>query len=61
MKPATFTADEVAELLGVDRKTVYAAAERLEIPGLIRVGRCVRFARATVLAWLGQVDVSSEG
>jgi len=57
---ATFTADEVAALLGVDRKTVYQAAEQGQIPGTLRIGRCVRFARATVLAWLGQ-GASSEG
>lgn len=57
---ATLRADEVAALLGVGRNTVYAAAERGEIPGVIRVGRRLLFARATVLLWVGQV-ASSEG
>lgn len=57
---ATLRADEVAALLGVGRNTVYLAAERGEIPGAIRVGRRLLFARATVLAWLGQ-GASSEG
>lgn len=52
-EPATLTADEVAALLGVDRKTVYGATDRGEIPGVLRVGRRILFARATVLAWLG--------
>jgi excisionase family DNA binding protein len=50
---ATFTADEVAQLLGVARDTVYEAANRNEIPGALRIGRRLVFARATVLAWLG--------
>jgi excisionase family DNA binding protein len=57
---ATFRADEVAALLGVGRNTVYTAAERGEIPGALRVGRRLLFARSTVLAWLGQ-GASSEG
>jgi excisionase family DNA binding protein len=50
---ATFTAVEVAQLLGVARDTVYEAANRNEIPGALRIGRRLVFARATVLAWLG--------
>lgn len=50
---ATYTADEVARLLGVGRDTVYEAANRAEIPGALRIGRRLVFARATVLAWLG--------
>jgi excisionase family DNA binding protein len=53
-------ADDVAKLLGVDRKTVYAAAERGEIPGTIRIGRLLRFSRAKVLAWMGQGAPSEE-
>lgn len=53
MPNATITADELAELLRVDRKTVYQAASRGEIPGVIRLGRCVRFSRAAIMAWLG--------
>lgn len=50
----TLRADEVAALLDVDRKTVYECAERGKIPGLIRIGRCVRFSRVVVLAWVRQ-------
>ena len=50
---ATYTVREVARLLGVGRDAVYAAAGRGEIPGTIRIGRRIVFARAKVLAWLG--------
>lgn len=50
---ATYTADEVARLLGVGRDTVYEAANRGEIPGALRIGRRLVFARAKLLAWLG--------
>jgi excisionase family DNA binding protein len=42
--PDLIDADEVAALLGVDRKSVYAAAARGELPHL-RVGRLVLFSR----------------
>ena len=45
------TADELAELLGVNRKTVYDAVQRGEIPHR-RLGRRVLFERGAVLAWL---------
>jgi excisionase family DNA binding protein len=45
------TADQVAELLHVDRKTVYEAARRGDIPHR-RLGRRLLFERGTVLAWL---------
>ena len=52
--PAILKAEEVAALLRVNRKTLYEAVQRDEIPGVIRVGRCVRFSRDEVLGWLGQ-------
>jgi excisionase family DNA binding protein len=48
----TITADELAALLGVDRKTVYEGAARGEIPS-VRLGRRVLFARTAIDAWLG--------
>lgn len=50
--PVFLKAEEVAELLRVDRKTVYEAARRDEIPGVVRVGRILRFRRDAVLAWV---------
>lgn len=50
--PEVLTADEVAKLLRVNRKTVYAAFRQGEIPGGRRVGGTIRFSRARVLMWL---------
>jgi excisionase family DNA binding protein len=46
------TAEEVAALLRVNRKAIYGAVARGELPGAHRVGRKLRFARDAVLAWL---------
>ncbi len=54
------TADEVAQMLGVDRKTVYAAAERGEIPHR-RLGRRVLFERGTLLRWLSGESIQDRG
>ena len=47
------TADEVADLLRVNRKTIYEAAQRGEIPHR-KLGRRLVFERGAVLAWLRQ-------
>ena len=47
------TADEVARLLGVDRKTVYRAARQGEIPHR-RIGRRLLFERGSIVQWLRQ-------
>lgn len=49
---AVLTADELAKLLRVDRKTVYAALNAGEIPGARRIGRTIRISRDVVLRWL---------
>lgn len=46
-----YTADELAELLGVDRKTVYEFATRGKIP-CRRLGRRILFPRAAIALWL---------
>jgi excisionase family DNA binding protein len=44
---------ELADLLRVNRKTVYDAAKRGLIPGVRKVGRnTIRFHRDTVIEWL---------
>jgi excisionase family DNA binding protein len=53
------TADEVAKMLRVDRKTVYEAAQRGELPHR-RLGRRLLFERGAVLRWLRQFDGTSE-
>jgi excisionase family DNA binding protein len=50
--PEILKAEEVAALLRVDRKTVYEAAARGQIPGARRLGRALRFHRDTLLEWL---------
>ena len=45
------TADEVAEFLRCDRKTVYLAVARQSIPHR-RLGRKVVFSRVALLEWL---------
>jgi excisionase family DNA binding protein len=52
--PSVLTVDELAALLRVERKTVYAAIARGEIPGVRRVGALLRVSRDRVLAWLAQ-------
>ena len=47
----TLTVDAVAEILGLDRKTVYEGAASGQIPS-IRVGRRLLFPRAAIDAWL---------
>lgn len=45
------TADEVAELLRVNRKTVFEYATRGTLP-CQRLGRRVIFSRAAIMSWL---------
>lgn len=47
------TADEVAVLLRLDRKTVYTAAKSGLLPCL-RIGRLLRFSRTAVLQCVAQ-------
>jgi len=54
------SADAVAELLGVNRKTVYEGASRGEIPHR-RLGKRILFSRTAVLEWLScKLPVSTE-
>lgn len=59
-QPAVLTAEEVARLLRINKKTVYAAFRQGEIPGGRRIGGTIRFSRKRVLEWLatGQEHVS---
>lgn len=56
----TLTAPEVAELLGLDVKTVYAGAKRGEIPAR-RVGRRYVFSRQAIEDWLSRPCDTIEG
>lgn len=51
--PLVMTVEEVADLLRVNRKTVYDAASRGEIPGVRRIGgRTLRFYGPALAKWL---------
>lgn len=52
--PAVLTVEEVAELMRVDRKTAYAAIAEGGIPGVRRIGRCIRISRDELLRWLAE-------
>ena len=57
--PEILTADEVAKLLRVNRKTVYAAFKKGEIPGGRRLGVVIRFSRDRVLQWMADGQESA--
>ena len=43
---------ELARLMRVDRKTVYALIEAGDVPGVRRFGRAIRIHRQTAVDWL---------
>ncbi len=49
--PDVLVAADVAAMLGLDRKSVYEAAARREIP-CQRIGRRLLFYRPALVAWL---------
>ncbi len=52
--PSLLTIDEAAYLTGLNRKTVYDAANAGRLPGARRIGRCYRIHRDTLLDWFRQ-------
>lgn len=48
---SVMTVEEVADLLRVNRKTIYEAVRLNEIPHA-RLGRSIRFCREALLRWL---------
>jgi excisionase family DNA binding protein len=54
------TADDAAALLGVSRWTLYAAANRHEVPHR-RVGRRMLFSRRALLIWLEGASLRGAG
>ena len=57
--PEVLTVEEVADLLRVDRKTAYAAIAEGCVPGVRRVGRCIRVSRDALLTWLNEGEQKS--
>lgn len=52
--PAVLTVDELASMLRVNRKTLYASFRAGEVPGGPRIGAAIRFSRDAVLRWLAE-------
>ena len=57
--PLLLNAEEVAQLLLVSKKAVYAMAERGQLPGVVRIGRRIRVRRTVLLNWLLQEGAPS--
>ena len=53
------TPNEVAGLLRTSKKAIYAMVERLQLPGVIRIGRRVLIREDALLDWLGQKSTPS--
>jgi excisionase family DNA binding protein len=49
--PAFLTVEEAAELLRVNRKTLYEAIRLEQVPGVARIGKALRLRRAALLEW----------
>jgi excisionase family DNA binding protein len=50
---SVMTADSVSRMLRVNRKTIYEMVRTNSIPGVVRMGRALRFSRHALLRWLG--------
>ncbi len=50
--PEFITVDELADLLRVNRKTIYEQFQKGIIPGGRRLSRNIRFHRRTVIDWM---------
>jgi excisionase family DNA binding protein len=59
--PLFLTIDEVAGLLRTFRKAVYAMAERVQLPGVTRIGRRLLVRRDDLLSWLDERRAASPG
>lgn len=59
MTPDVLNVEQVADLLGLGRNTVYDAANRGEIPHR-RIGRRLLFSRTAVLEWLAGKKPANE-
>jgi excisionase family DNA binding protein len=53
-EPATYTVPQLAALLDVSTRHVHRLQDQKAIPGELRIGKCVRFARKVIDRWLGE-------
>jgi excisionase family DNA binding protein len=49
--PLFLTVEEAAELLRVNRKTLYEAIRLDQVPGVARIGKTLRIRRAALVEW----------
>ena len=52
--PATYTVPDLAGLLRISERHAWRLVGRDAVPGVIRFGRVVRFARAAVDDWIAR-------
>jgi excisionase family DNA binding protein len=52
--PPVLTIDEVAEVLNLDRKTVFRCIDRRELPGVRRFGKAVRVSTEALMTWMSK-------
>ena len=52
LEAATYTVSQLSDLLGVSERHVHRLRDQKAIPGELRIGKCVRFARVVVDRWL---------
>ena len=49
--PEYISAKVAAQMMGISRSHLFAQRKAGKFPSPIRIGRCVRYHRATILAW----------
>lgn len=54
MTPELLTVAEVATVLRTSRDAVYKMVERQQIPGVVRLGRRLRFDHGSLVHWVDQ-------
>lgn len=52
--PSLLTPGEVGALLRTSKKAIYAMIERVQLPGIVRIGRRVLIREDALVDWLGQ-------
>ena len=51
-QPLLLRAEEGARILGISRSKFFELMARNEIPGVVRIGRCVRVSRLSLERWV---------
>ncbi len=50
------TVEEAADLLRVNRNSVYEAIKRSDFPGILRIGRLIRIRRSALVSGVASSD-----